>query len=187
MGKCVVIAGGIASGKTTLARELEERGFRRIVTYTTRPKRQGEVDGVDYHFIDSLDFSKKMSTGFFAEATVYRTVFGDWFYGSAKKDYKSLDNTVIVLNPQGVIALTEPAFIVYLGLRESTLKERALERGDSPAEIERRINEDRPFFINMLSIMTPDITFKASSDVEDMADVVMSMMNYEWRSKKSQK
>jgi guanylate kinase len=186
MGKCVVITGGMASGKTTLARELEKRGFRRIVTYTTRPKRAGEVDGVDYHFINSLDFAKKMNTGFFAEATVYRTIFGDWFYGSAKHDYRSLDNTIIVLNPQGVIALTEPAFIVYLDLRYSTLRERAIERGDSLAEIERRLAEDKPFFKNMLSIMTPEIIFKASSNVEDMADVVMYMIQYELRNKKSQ-
>ena len=38
----IAIIGQIASGKTTLAKFMEKRGFERIITYTTRPKRDGE-------------------------------------------------------------------------------------------------------------------------------------------------
>ena len=54
MKKIVVLVGGSGSGKTTIAHELEKKGFRRLVTTTTRPKREGEVDQVDYFFVDRL-------------------------------------------------------------------------------------------------------------------------------------
>jgi guanylate kinase len=173
MGTCVVLVGGMASGKTTLAKQMEKEGFRRVITYTTRPKRKGEVDGVDYHFISDTEFARKMHEGFFAEATVYNTVFGMWLYGSAKEDYNSPDNTVIVLNPQGVINLSEKAFIVYLNLSESILRERAIERGDSLPEINRRLADDKLYFEEMLSVKPPNLMFTASSEVEYMAEVII--------------
>ena len=51
MGKHIIIAGRMDSGKTTVERELTARGYRRIVTYTTRPRRRDETQDVDYHFI----------------------------------------------------------------------------------------------------------------------------------------
>ena len=48
----IVLAGPAGSGKTTLCERLvrSEGGFERVVTATTRPPREGERDGVDYHF-----------------------------------------------------------------------------------------------------------------------------------------
>ena len=48
----IVLVGKTASGKTTVANELcKHHGYKRIVTYTTRPMRKNEVQDVDYHFI----------------------------------------------------------------------------------------------------------------------------------------
>ncbi|MDV5212124.1 guanylate kinase, partial [Acinetobacter baumannii] len=48
----VLLSGTTCSGKTTIADALTEKyGFNRIVTTTSRPKREGEVDGLHYHFI----------------------------------------------------------------------------------------------------------------------------------------
>jgi guanylate kinase len=176
MGKCVVIVGGMASGKTTLAKELERQGFKRIITYTTRPKRGGERDRIDYNFISEEEFNKKIDEGFFAESVAYNACFGHCLYGSAKKDYNTKDDTVIVLNPRGVINLTEPAFIVYLDLRESLLRERAITRGDSLSEINRRIEDDRLYFAEMKSIRTPNLTFKVSNQVEYMAEHIIDLL-----------
>lgn len=173
MGKCVVLVGGMASGKTTLAKELERKGFRRIITYTTRPKRKGEKNGVHYHFISEAEFVDRIREGFFAETTSYKTVFGHWLYGSAKKDYNAPDNTVIVLNPQGIINLTEPAFLVYLDLREAVLKERAIERGDSLSEIYRRLYDDKLYFTQMLSVKQPNITIQTATPTEYLADWII--------------
>jgi ribose 1,5-bisphosphokinase PhnN len=118
-----------------------------------------------------------MDEGFFAETIVYKTPFGYCYYGSAKEDYNSQDNTVVVLDPRGVINLTEPAFIVHLDLRESVLRERLFERGDSPAYIEKRLADDKLYFEEMLKRHTPDLTIKASSRIDYMGDLVLDSMD----------
>ena len=47
----IVLIGESASGKSSIERCLvEDYGYNKIVSYTTRPPRAGEVDGIDYHF-----------------------------------------------------------------------------------------------------------------------------------------
>ena len=53
----LIIVGHGASGKDYLASELIKLGLKKSITYTTRPKRSGEEDGIIYNFIDILDSS----------------------------------------------------------------------------------------------------------------------------------
>ena len=147
----IAIVGQIASGKTTLAKFMEERGFERIVTYTTRPKREGEMDGVDYFFLSDGDFQSKAENGYFAEVTSYSAKFGNVSYGTSKESLETRSGVrkVIVLNPQGVIALKDAGydiFVVCLDMPQEVLMRRALRRGDAPAEIGRRIADDTRLF-----------------------------------------
>ena len=50
----IVIMGKSLSGKSYLQKELVKQGFPKMITATTRPKRQGEVDGQDYYFVDKM-------------------------------------------------------------------------------------------------------------------------------------
>lgn len=53
------ICGKGGSGKDTLLQSIvKDTGFKRVVLYTTRPKRFGEIDGVDYNFLSNLEFFK---------------------------------------------------------------------------------------------------------------------------------
>ena len=150
-GKVVALVGQIASGKTTLAQFMEGHGFERIVTYTTRPKRMGEKDGVSYHFLTGEEFADKAQNGYFAETTEYRAKFGNVRYGTSRESLETAEdvNKVIVLNPQGVAALKDAGydiFVVYLDMPQEVLMRRALNRGDAPAEIGRRIADDTRLF-----------------------------------------
>src|SRR3972149_8665358 len=71
------------AGKTTLARRLldEEPGIAMSISHTTRPKRKGEDDGVDYHFVDRDTFTRMRDRGEFLEWAV---VF-DNYYGTTRK------------------------------------------------------------------------------------------------------
>jgi guanylate kinase len=68
-GLLIVVSSPSGAGKTTLCHRLIEE-FPDVmfsVSYTTRPKRRGEEEGVDYHFVDETVFSQMAGRGEFAE------------------------------------------------------------------------------------------------------------------------
>ena len=98
----IVLTGKSCSGKDTIGKELEKLGIHKVITYTTRPPRDNEVDGVDYHFVSTDNFKNLVKQGFFAEWRDYETDKGIWLYGSAKKDYNIAANKYIILNLKSV-------------------------------------------------------------------------------------
>ena len=150
-GRIVVLVGQIASGKTTLARYLQELGFERVVPYTTRLPCKGERSGVEYHLIPEAEFLEKEQAGFFAEHTGDTTEFGHVYYGTSRESLETPGgiNKVLVLNPADATALKEAGydiFLVCLDFDQVVLMRRALERGDSPVEIGRRIASEARLF-----------------------------------------
>lgn len=99
MGKVYCLLGRSAVGKSTIEKMLLQRGnFLPIVSYTTRPKRNNEVDGIDYHFITEAKFAEMMNQNLFAENTEYR----EWHYGTTKESIDlSKGNYVFVVECNG--------------------------------------------------------------------------------------
>ena len=147
-----VLVGQTNSGKSTLARDLvTATGIKQIITYTTRPMRQGERDGIDYHFITNGEMN---SGGFFGRRDFY-TVYRDEPYSYAMKedDFILLDDALIILDPKGVRELKdhigyENITVVYINASEELIKERASKRGDKVDEVIRRLDIDRDYFIS---------------------------------------
>lgn len=74
-----LISAPSGAGKTTLCGNLlkANTNMRRAITCTTRPPREGEQDGVDYHFLDPATFLRRVESGHFLEhATVYGNSYG---------------------------------------------------------------------------------------------------------------
>lgn len=82
MGKIFYVMGKSASGKDTVYKLLLERmpELKTVVLYTTRPIRDGEREGVEYHFSDEDALIKARENGHLIEARTYDTVFGPWSY-----------------------------------------------------------------------------------------------------------
>lgn len=95
----ICIVGEQGSGKSTLANELEKFGYEKVVTYTSRPPRDGEIDGEDYHFKSREFFESKRDQ--FLEVSEYR----GWLYGCMEKDFHN--NSVVVLTPAGMRRLVD--------------------------------------------------------------------------------
>lgn len=82
MGKIYCMMGKSSSGKDTLYRKILERlpQIHRVVPYTTRPIREGEQDGVEYHFVDDKQLAELETDGKIVELRAYNTVHGIWKY-----------------------------------------------------------------------------------------------------------
>lgn len=81
MGKIFYVMGKSASGKDTIYQRLmEEYPFQTVVLYTTRPKREGESDGREYHFVTETELRNFEKSGKIIELRRYNTVHGIWCY-----------------------------------------------------------------------------------------------------------
>ncbi len=139
--KLIVITGATGTGKTTVSRYLREHyHIERVMTHTTRPKRPGEVDGVDYFF--------ETPTSFATKHYIEHVTYAGYQYGSS---FESLDaawqraNFVsIVLDTKGAITyanqLGNKIAVLYLTIDDpSVLRQRLLHRGDQPEMVEARL------------------------------------------------
>jgi guanylate kinase len=165
----------MGSGKTTLQMHLVEKGYRRVVTYTTRPRRDEETADVDYHFISEEEFLAKRESGFFAESFDYTGKFGHVYFGSSKADFESDDDTVIVMSPTGLRNIIKSGYdviVVYLDVPEHLSRERASSRGDMPAEVDRRVSQENETFAEFEKehLFTYRITETESDTPQDIVD-----------------
>lgn len=131
----IVICGRTCAGKDTLGKWLEERhGFEKVISYTTRPPREGEINGKDYYFETSATFDKMRSNGDFAETTDYKQENGDiWSYGTHVNSYKDTKKKkYVILNPEGIYQLVNRDIhfdLFYLDNKhKETLEKRYLNR-----------------------------------------------------------
>ena len=87
MGKIFCIMGKSATGKDTIYKSLfqnSELGLKKIVSYTTRPIREGEEEGVEYHFTDVQTLKLLEEQGKVIECRSYDTIYGIWYYFMVK-------------------------------------------------------------------------------------------------------
>ena len=82
MAKIFVLMGKSSTGKDTVYKRLRESSleFKNVVIYTTRPMRQGETEGVEYHFVSEETRDNYCQTGKVIERRDYNTVYGMWSY-----------------------------------------------------------------------------------------------------------
>jgi len=83
MKNLIILSAPSGSGKTTLCRALQRRdeSIRFSVSCTSRKKRKGEINGVDYTFLTDQEFKKRIENGEFAE---WEQIHGNYYYGTLK-------------------------------------------------------------------------------------------------------
>ena len=95
----------LAAAKAPWQKVVAEPGVVRSVTYTTRPKRPGEINGRDYHFISQEEFLVRIAAGEFLESA---TVHG-YLYGTSRPDVDRLCaqglDVLLVIDYQGAASL----------------------------------------------------------------------------------
>ena len=141
----IIIVGKAASGKDHLAKKLVERGFNKDVSLTTRPEREGELDGTDYFFVSERDFDRMESDNQFYESVQ----FNGWKYATLLESWKR--NDVFIMTPSGVNQISKEerkdSFAIYIDIPIEVRRKRLELRSDAD-KVERRIEADEKDFEN---------------------------------------
>jgi guanylate kinase len=149
-GNLFVVAAPSGGGKTSLTRALLERepGIRLSVSYTTRPPRPGESDGVDYRFITPERFRSLKDAGEFLE---HAYVHGNWYATSAtwlRQQIEAGQDVLLEIDWQGAAQvrklIPESVHVFILPPSLASLEERLVRRGqDDKDTIARRLDAAR--------------------------------------------
>lgn len=100
VGKIVCLMGKSSSGKDTIYKKIIEQGLfglQPIVPYTTRPVREGEQDGVEYHFTDEDGYQRLLRAGKIVESRAYSTCLGLWRYFTVADESIDLEKHSYIL------------------------------------------------------------------------------------------
>ena len=146
MYKIIAIMGEAGTGKDSLMQEILKLKpeFHEIISCTTRPKRQGEIEGVNYYYYTPEQFGDRVLHDEMLECTV----FNDWFYGTSYDSVRSDCVNIGVFNPTGVESLLArpdvDVKIIRVVAEDKTRLIRQLNREEWPdvREIVRRFNAD---------------------------------------------
>ena len=141
----LVLSSPSGAGKTTLSKKIQDsdNSFKVSVSHTTRTARPNEVDGIDYHFVDSQKFKKLINEKAFYE---YAKIF-DNYYGTLRKTVDNLIKTndiIFDIDWQGTKQLSKfenlnLTKIYIIPPNKEELKKRLTKRNlDTPEEVEKR-------------------------------------------------
>jgi len=133
----IIVIGRGGSGKDYMRKLFEKRGFKHCVSCTSRPARPGEVEGVDYKFVNWEYFDENRDKFYEIDE------FNGWRYGTLKEDFETAD--LFVMTPNGVRNLKpedrQRSLVVYINPGLKIIKERLLQRKDAD-NAERRMKTD---------------------------------------------
>ena len=181
-GELFIISGPSGTGKGTICRRLmeETENIALSVSATTRAPREGEVDGVNYYFLDKETFEERVNEGGFLE---YAEVFGN-FYGTPKKPVEDKlaegIDVLLEIDVQGAVQVKknypEGIFIFVLPPTLAELRNRLIKRGtDSMEVIEHRLS----MAMDEIRQMFEYDYFVVNDDLEEAVDKVRCIVSAE--------
>jgi len=146
----IIISGSSGVGKDAALGKMKKEGlpFHYVVTTTTRPKRPGEKDGVDYHFLSEDKFRQMIMKNQFLE---WAKVYGN-YYGVPKREIeealKKGQDTIVKVGVQGAATikriLPDAVFIFLMAPSTEELANRLKQRhGSQSADLELRLSKAR--------------------------------------------
>lgn len=138
MGKIFCLMGKSSSGKDTIFKEIrddKDLNLKPVVSYTTRPKRINETQGVEYLFINEEQLDEFEKADKVIEKRVYHTVNGDWYYCTINDGQIDLNinNYLLITTLESYESLKkyygeDKVYPLYVDIEDGIRLERALER-----------------------------------------------------------
>lgn len=155
--KIFILSGFSGSGKDTVLNELliQNPKLHPVISFTSRPVRDGEKDGREYNFISKVQFLKAIDDGQMLEYRTYDIDFNGkkdtWYYGVSKKSISKDESQLVILDIKGVRALKnlygDDVVSIFLHAEDNERELRAKKRGNfDETEWNRRLKDDRKQF-----------------------------------------
>lgn len=174
--KILALMGEAGAGKDTILQEIinQHPEFYEIISCTSRPPREKEINHINYHFLSREEFEQKIKN----KEMLEHTEFNDWYYGTG---LNSIDNRYInvgVFNPTGVRSLiADPrvdVVVVRICASDKTRLLRQLNREGNPNvdEIIRRWHTDNEDFSGL------DFHYIAVNNDNDITPACLSSIIY---------
>ena len=168
MGKIFCIMGKSSSGKDTIfkiLKEDEKLNLKAVISYTTRPKRHDETDGVEYYFIDNEILKQYKLKNKIIELRKYNTIQGIWYYCTIDDGQIDLqkNNYIIISTLQSFTSLkkffgSSNVIPVYIEVEDGLRIERALIREKS---------QDKPDYVEMCRRFIADSEDFSEENIKD--------------------
>ena len=148
-GKIIIISSPSGAGKTTICKRILKlkRNIKLSISYTTRPKRVGERNGIDYHFVSQKKFNYLKKKNYFIESA---KVFGYYYgspYGRVSKIITNNEHILFDIDWQGATKLrkkfnkTDIIDFFILPPNKKELKNRLIKRArENKLEIKKRLS-----------------------------------------------
>lgn len=140
MNKIYALIGPAGSGKSALVKELRLKGIPMVVSHTTRPAKSGELNGVDFYFVNSDDFAKAR--------TFERVSYGGYLFGLTKEEVSQKLN----LHPACCVDIDRAGFdqlkkligdrleSIFILVDKETIFSRFMLRGEKLEDVKTRID-----------------------------------------------
>lgn len=181
----IVLLGASGSGKSTIENELAtHHGFEKIISYTTRQPRTGEVNGREYYFTNNETFNEMLKDNLFAEYDEYSQ---ERLYGTLKSDYAD-GNKVVVLTPNGLRQLKQSCpndniFTVLVNASLGTRVKRYIDRCgvnkftfDDKNEIATRVERDFAMFLGLEREVNLVVDNNEEADINDIVKEILDIL-----------
>lgn len=184
--KVIILLGKSAAGKDCILNYLKNiYNFNPIISHTTRPIRKNEINGKDYYFINTKDFSKMLANEDFIETREYNTCFNGkkdiWYYGIAKEEFDNKIKKICVVDTTGQKEIIEyygkeNTISIYIDVEDNIREQRAKLRGSfSQSEWDRRLKDDNKKFKNIKY----DYIIKNNGTMEDFQKNIQNILRKE--------
>lgn len=175
----LVLTGKTASGKDTIKNALLEKfpHLKKVVTTTSRPPRDGETNGMDYHFVTRAEFEKKIESGEFAEHVEY----GGNLYGTERKELEQALNQDLIwkIDPSraGKIRqlIKRELLVIYIYTADDVILKRLKERGLSEEEIKKRMADDKKIWLkykNNYDFVVENVPGKLDQTINEIVNII---------------
>ncbi len=188
----VILSGVSGAGKDTIKKELMKRDSRIISlpSYTSRKPREGEEEGVQYHFITKEEFEKKIKDNEFYEYDLHH----ENYYGTSRKlmndkiaSGKIIVKDIEVNGTENLIKLLKnetKLVTIFLKVEKEELRKRLIERGDNLSEDEIQLRLGRLDYEES-KISLYDYVIK-NDEFEKTVQIIMTIIENERRIEKLQ-